>query len=69
VLAEQESRLSPMRRLALVDAAAWRLTEPSDGEELAHALLASAGSANVTTQRAYLALITPVDNHSGGLSS
>ncbi len=69
VLAEQESRLSAVQRLAIVDAAAWWLTEPSGGEELAHALLASACSADVTTQQAYLALITPVNDHSEGLSS
>ena len=59
VLAERESRLSAVQRLALVDAAAWWLTDPAGGEDLARALLASACTEEVTTQRAYLALITP----------
>ncbi len=58
VLAE-ESRLSAVQRLALVDAAAWWLTDPAGGEDLARALLASACTEEVTIQRAYLALITP----------
>ncbi len=72
VLAERESRLSAVQRLALVDAAAWWLTEPSGGEELAHALLAAACTEDVTTQHAYLALITPPeepDDHTEGLPS
>ena len=72
VLAERESRLSAVQRLALVDAAAWWLTEPSGGEELAHALLAAACTEDVTTQHAYLALITPPEephDHTEGLPS
>ena len=72
VLAERESRLSAVQRLALVDAAAWWLTEPSGGEELAHALLAAACTEDVTTQHAYLALITPPDepdDHTEGMPS
>lgn len=60
VLAERESKLSAVQRLALVDAAAWWLSEPSGGQELAYALLGAACS-DVTTERAYLALITPSD--------
>ena len=48
-----------MQRLALVDAAAWWLSEPNGGEELAYALLAATRSGAVTTDHAYLALITP----------
>jgi len=72
VLAERESRLSAVQRLALVDAAAWWLTDPSGGEDLARALLASACSTDVTTQHAYLALITPPDepaDHPEGMPS
>jgi hypothetical protein len=48
-----------LQRLALVDAAAWWLSEPNGGEELAYALLAVTCSTEVTTERVYLALITP----------
>ena len=39
VLGEREEQLSAVQRLALVDAAAWWLSEPNGGEELAYALL------------------------------
>jgi hypothetical protein len=61
VLGEREAQLSAIQRLALVDAAAWWLSEPNGGEELAYALLAASCSAAVTTEHAYLALITPSD--------
>jgi hypothetical protein len=72
VLAERETRLSALQRLALVDAAASWLSEPNGGEQLAHALLGSACRTDVTAEHAYLALITPSDNsedHSEGLPS
>jgi hypothetical protein len=72
VLAERESRLSALQRLALVDAAASWLSEPNGGEQLAHALLAAACRTDVTVEHAYLALITPLENpadHSEGLPS
>ena len=59
VLATREAHLSAVQRLALVDAAAWWLTDPGGGEELAYALLAATCSAEVTTEHVYLALITP----------
>jgi hypothetical protein len=59
VLGEREPQLSAVQRLALVDAAAWWLSEPNGGEELAYALLAAACSAEVTTEHVYLTLITP----------
>lgn len=59
VLAEREPRLSAVQRLALVDAAAWWMTDPYGGHELAHALIDGACSDPVTTQHVYLALITP----------
>ena len=62
VLAERESRLSALQRLALVDAAASWLSEPNGGDQLAHALLAAACLTEVTAEHAYLALITPSDN-------
>lgn len=61
VLGDREPQLSAVQRLALVDAAAWWLSEPNGGEELAYALLAASCSAEVTTEHAYLALITPSD--------
>jgi hypothetical protein len=72
VLAERESRLSALQRLALVDAAATWLSEPNGGDQLAHALLAAACTTEVTAEYAYLALITPAENpedHSEGLPS
>ena len=72
VLAERESRLSALQRLALVDAAASWLSEPNGGEQLAHALLGAACTTEVTAEYAYLALITPSENpddHSEGLPS
>ncbi|MGH3778328.1 MAG: hypothetical protein ACRDRR_21735 [Pseudonocardiaceae bacterium] len=72
VLGEREARLSAVQRLALVDAAAWWLSDPSGGQELAHALLAATCSEEVTTEHVYLALITPPgepDDRSEGISS
>jgi hypothetical protein len=62
VLAERETRLSALQRLALVDAAASWLSEPNGGEQLAHALLGAACTTDVTAEHAYLALITPPEN-------
>jgi hypothetical protein len=59
VLGEREAQLSAVQRLALVDAAAWWFSEPNGGEELAYALLSATCSGTVTTEHAYLALITP----------
>jgi hypothetical protein len=72
VLAERESRLSALQRLALVDAAATWLSDPNGGDQLAHALLAAACTTEVTAEYAYLALINPPENpedHSEGLPS
>jgi hypothetical protein len=72
VLAERESRLSALQRLAVVDAAASWLSEPNGGDQLAYALLGAACTAEVTTEQVYLALITPPENpgdHSEGLPS
>jgi len=59
VLGEHEERLSAVQRLAIVDAAAWWLSEPNGGEEFAYALLAASCAAEVTTEHVYLSLITP----------
>jgi hypothetical protein len=61
VLGEHEPHLSALQRLALVDAAAWWLSEPNGGEQFAYALLAASCAAEVATEHAYLALITPSD--------
>lgn len=60
-LGEREAQLSAAQRLALVDAAAWWLSEPNGGEEFAYALLAASCTAEVTTEHVYLTLITPPD--------
>jgi hypothetical protein len=59
VLGERETHLSAVQRLALVDAAAWWLSEPNGGEEFAYALLDASCAAEVTTEHVYLALISP----------
>jgi hypothetical protein len=61
VLGEREAHLSAVQRLALVDAAAWWLSEPNGGEEFAYALLAASCAAEITTEHVYLALITAFD--------
>jgi hypothetical protein len=58
VLGEREAQLSAVQRLALVDAAAWWLSEAHGGEEFAYALLAASCAAETITEHAYLALIT-----------
>jgi hypothetical protein len=61
VLCEREAHLPAVQRLALVDAAAWWLSEPNGGEQFAYALLTASCAAEVTTEHVYLALITPSD--------
>ncbi len=61
LLGDREAQLSAVQRLALVDAAAWWLTDPHGGEHLAHALLAATCTTQVSTEHVYLALITPPD--------
>jgi hypothetical protein len=48
-----------VQRLALVDAAAWLLSEPDGGEEFAYTLLVASCAAEVIIEHVYLALITP----------
>jgi hypothetical protein len=62
MLAEREAGLSTMQRLALVDAAAWWLSDPAGGQELAHALINGACADQVTAEHVYLTLITPLDH-------
>jgi hypothetical protein len=45
VRGEREAHLPAVQRLVLVDAAAWWLSEPNGGEELAYVLLAASCSA------------------------
>jgi len=61
MLGEREAHLSAVQRLALIDAAAWWLSEPNAGEEFAYALLAASCTAEITTEHVYLALISPPD--------
>jgi hypothetical protein len=69
VLGFRETHLSAVQRLALVDAAAWWLSDPEGGSQLAHALLAASCSDAVTTEHVYLALITPAPDESPGMPS
>jgi hypothetical protein len=58
VLRDREPRLSPVQRIAVIDAAA-RWMEEDAGDELARALLASVCSTEVITNEVYIALLTP----------
>lgn len=58
VLRTREERLTPVQRIAVVDAAARWMDEDA-GDQLAYALLAAVCSTDVTTSHAYLALLTP----------
>ncbi|MGH3260323.1 MAG: hypothetical protein ACRDOU_33815 [Streptosporangiaceae bacterium] len=58
VLRERETTITPMQRIAVVDAAARWLGEDS-GEELARALLEAVCSGRMTANFVYLALIEP----------
>lgn len=69
ILGEREAHLSAVQRLALVDAAAWWLSEPYGGEEFAYALLAASCAAEATTEHVYLALITPSNEPGDGESA
>jgi hypothetical protein len=61
VLGEREAHLSAVQRLALVDAAAWWLSEPNGGEEFAYALLTASCTGEITTEHIYLTLISPFE--------
>ena len=69
ILGACEAHLSAVQRLALVDAAAWWLSEPNGGEEFAYALLAASCAAEVTTEQVYLALIAPANEPNDGVPS
>ena len=58
VLGQRESRISPVQRIAVVDAAARWLAEEA-GEELARALLEAVCTEQTTANFVYLALIEP----------
>lgn len=58
VLGERESGISPVQRIAVVDAAARWLAEEA-GEELARALLEAVCTERTTANFVYLALIEP----------
>lgn len=61
VLKSREERLTPLQRVAVVDAAANWMNEDA-GDELAYALLAAVCSTDVTTSHAYIALLTPTSD-------
>jgi len=58
VLRNRDQRITPIQRIAVIDAAARWLDEDS-GEELAQALLQAACADGITANFAYLALIEP----------
>jgi len=58
ILRDRDQRITPVQRVAVVDAAARWLTEDA-GEELAQALLQAACADPITASFAYLALIEP----------
>ena len=61
VLSDRERRMSPVQRIAVVDAAARWLSEEA-GDELCRALLGATCSEAATANFAYLALITPPES-------
>jgi hypothetical protein len=65
-LAEVEPRLTGVQRVAVIDAAA-RWLEDEAGDELAYALLSAVCGTDLTTNRVYVALLSPpvVSNGSG----
>ena len=59
-LVERRSGLTAVQRIAVVDAAAWWLTDPAGGgTDLTWALLTAASTSEAVIHRAYLTLITP----------
>ena len=62
ILGEREAHLSAVQRLALVDAAAWWLSEPNGGEEFAYALLATSSLPNTVNVRDLHRCINPNTN-------
>jgi hypothetical protein len=58
VLRDQEPRLSPVQRIAVVDAAA-RWMEEDAGDELAFALLRAARLSELAASQAYVELLAP----------
>ena len=58
ILRDRDQGITPVQRVAVVDAAARWLTEDA-GEELAQALLQAACADPITASFAYLALIEP----------
>ena len=58
VLRDRDQRITPVQRIAVIDAAARWLAEDA-GEELAQALLQAACADAITANFAYLALIEP----------
>ena len=61
VLRDREPALSPLQRMAVIDAAA-RWMDEDTGDELAYALLSAACSSDVATSQAYVELLTPASN-------
>jgi len=61
VLRDREPALSPLQRIAVIDAAA-RWMDEDTGDELAYALLSAACSSDVATSQAYVELLTPASN-------
>lgn len=59
VLRDREPRLSPVQRIAVVDAAA-RWMEEDAGDELAFALLRAACLSELAASQAYVELLSPV---------
>jgi hypothetical protein len=61
VLRERDQRITPVQRIAVIDAAARWLAEDA-GEDLAQALLQAACGDPITANYVYLALIEPGGN-------
>ena len=58
-MGRREGRLTSLQRVAVVDAAAWLLTDAEGGDDLAYALLEAACSSMDVVSTTYRALTTP----------
>ena len=64
-LSRCEARLTSLQRIAVVDAAAWVLTDANGGDDLAYALLEAACSSTDAVGTTYVALTKPLTHRAG----
>ena len=64
-LSRCEARLTSLQRIAVVDAAAWLLTDANGGDDLAYALLEAACTSTDAVGTTYFALTAPFTHRLG----